>query len=165
MPVEIERKFLVHAARLPTAHLGAGARFAQGYLSQRPTVRVRLATQPGADDRAWLTVKGPGGLQRAEYEYAIPPDHAREMLGLCAVVIDKTRHHIPVGAHVWDVDGFHGRFEGLWLAEVELRAEGEDFVRPPWLAEEVTDDPRYSNAALAQSVGVFVRNGRLHWPT
>jgi len=161
MPLEIERKFLVHVHALPTARLGEGARFTQGYLSLRPTVRVRLAVQPGVADAAWITVKGPGGVRRAEFEYAIPPEDARAMMDLCAAVIDKTRYHLREGDHVWDVDTFHGRYAGLWLAEVELGAEDEGFVMPAWAAEEVTDDPRYSNAALAQATVVQVEDGRL----
>ena len=34
--------------------------------------------------------------------------------------------------------------------EVELGDEQEDFVRPPWLGGEVTDDPRYFNSALSE---------------
>ncbi len=161
MPLEIERKFLVVLDRLPVEALGPGARFAQGYLSLQPTVRVRLAVQPGIPEAAWITVKGPGGLRRAEYEYAIPPEHAREMLGLCVAALDKTRYHLRVGDHVWDVDAFHGRYDGLWVAEVELGADDEPFVRPPWAGDEVTGDARYTNAALALAATVKVRDGRL----
>ncbi len=87
-----------------------GSRFAQGYLSLEPTVRVRLAEREGEEARAWLTVKGPGGLTRAEFEYPIPPGDARAMLGLCVAVLSKTRYRVPVGAHVWDLDHFHDPF-------------------------------------------------------
>lgn len=149
MGVEIERKFLVDAAKVPLAARAGGSRFAQGYLSLEPTVRVRLAEREGEEARAWLTVKGPGGLTRAEFEYAIPPGDARAMLGLCVAAIAKTRYRVPVGAHVWDLDHFHDPFPDLWLAEVELDHPDEPFTRPAWLGEEVTDDPRYANAAIA----------------
>jgi adenylate cyclase len=37
----------------------------------------------------------------------------------------------------------------LIVAEIELREESDTFVRPAWLGEEVTTDPRYLNASLA----------------
>lgn len=149
MPQEIERKFLVAVERLPAEVLRDGARFTQGYLSTRPTVRVRLAERPGHPDAAWLTIKGPGGVSRAEYEYEIPAAHAREMVPLCVAVLHKTRYHVTVGDHVWDLDAYHEALDGFWLAEVELRRADEDFARPDWITDEVSHDPRYSNAALA----------------
>lgn len=149
MGTEIERKFLVRAERLPKDALGRGARFAQAYLSLEPTVRVRRSEREGEPPRAWLTVKGPGSRTRAEWEYEIPPDDALAMIPLAVASLDKTRYRVPVGAHVWDLDLFHNPFAGLWLAEVELARPDEDFVRPPWLGDEVTDDPQYTNAAIA----------------
>ena len=57
---------------------------------------------------------------------------------------------MPVGAHVWDVDIFHGDNEGLVMAEVELAHPDEDFVRPDWAGREVTEDARFFNAYLAK---------------
>ena len=34
------------------------------------------------------------------------------------------------------------------IAEIELREEGERFVLPPWIGEEVSADPRYYNSNL-----------------
>ena len=63
-------------------------------------------------------------------------------------LIDKTRYKIRYGEHLWDVDEFHGANDGLVIAEVELDSEAESFDRPPWLGEEVSDDPRYFNMNL-----------------
>ena len=123
-------------------------RLVQGYLSMDPerTIRVRIS-----DDTAWLTVKGiTRGYSRAEYEYEIPVATAEGMMTLCLPgVIEKTRHHIHVGRHLWEVDEFHGTNDGLVVAEVELESETEEFEKPPWLGEEVTQDPRYYNASLS----------------
>ena len=147
---EIERKFLVRTERLPASARTGGARLTQGYLAHTPSVRVRIAeSERGAE--AWLTVKGPGMIERAEYEYAIPVDDARGLLELCAASLTKVRRHVEVGAHTWDLDEFTGAHAGLWLAEVELSAQTEEFERPDWLGEEVTDDPRYTNSALARA--------------
>jgi adenylate cyclase len=146
MAHEIERKFLVTGTTWKT---GATARrLRQGYLSlaKERTVRVRMV-----DERAWLTIKGlTSGVTRLEFEYEIPAADARRMLDeLCHhPIIDKTRHEIRHGAHLWEVDEFHGDNAGLVVAEIELGAEGEQFERPPWLGAEVSDDPRYFNANL-----------------
>lgn len=120
----------------------------QGYLSLDPdrTVRVRLA-----GENAWLTVKGrTQGITRAEFEYEIPAADARELLELCQpAVIDKTRHRVEFGGHVWEVDVFHGANDGLVLAEVELADASIRPEIPPWVGAEVSDDARYYNACLA----------------
>ncbi len=153
MPTEIERKFLVDVSSLPeSVKTGGGARFMQGYLSVEPVVRVRLSEREGRDPEAWITIKGAGTLSRAEYEYAVPAEHAREMMALCVAVLSKTRHHVEVASHAWDLDEYHGALDGFWLAEVELRDEREEFERPRWVTEEVTQDPTYTNVALALKI-------------
>jgi CYTH domain-containing protein len=148
---EIERKFLVDAARVPAAARQHGARFEQGYLSFTPSVRVRRSERDGAEPEAWITIKGPGMIDRAEFEYPIPAADARELLKLCAARLTKTRYRVPFGKHVWDLDEFSGAHHGLWLAEVELAAADESFERPPWLGIEVSGDARYANSALASA--------------
>ena len=146
MPSEIERKFLV--ADDSWRDGVPGVRIAQGYLSQDPdrTVRVRVG-----GDTGWLTIKGrTEGITRAEFEYEIPLDDARELLGMCLPsVIDKTRYEIPFGGHVWEIDVFHGENEGLVIAEVELADESISPELPAWVGAEVSADARYFNACLA----------------
>lgn len=43
---------------------------------------------------------------------------------------------------------FHGRLDGLVLAEIELGDEHEPYSRPEWLGEEVTGQPQYYNANM-----------------
>lgn len=146
MASEIERKFLVSDDSWCDG--SPGVRMAQGYLTLDPdrTVRVRLA---GED--AWLTVKGrTTGITRVEFEYSIPPADARDLLEMCLPsVIDKTRHRIEFGGHVWEVDVFHGANEGLVLAEVELDDESVRPELPAWIGAEVSADARYYNSSLA----------------
>jgi adenylate cyclase len=148
MAIEIERKFLVTDLSWKSGL--TGKHYLQGYIAEQDgvTVRVRMAGDVGR-----LTVKGPStGASRAEFEYTIPADDVAEMLAtLCpGGRIDKTRYRVPVGAHVWEVDVFHGDNEGLVLAEVELGAEDEAFELPPWAGEDVTEDGRYYNVYLAR---------------
>ena len=63
-------------------------------------------------------------------------------------VIDKTRYQVKSGIHTFEVDEFYGENQGLTVAEVELSAEAEEFVKPEWLGEEVTGDVKYYNSML-----------------
>ena len=145
---EIERKFLV--AGDFRGEVSGASHIVQGYLSTTPgrSVRVRLR-----DEQGWITVKGPmRGLTRIEWEKEIPAGEAQLLLSLCEPgVIDKTRHLVPAAdGHVWEVDEFHGDNEGLVVAEIELGAEEEPFVRPAWVGAEVTGDRRYYNSMLTK---------------
>jgi len=121
----------------------------QGYVDpEAASVRIRLS-----GDTCFLTIKGAvSGMSRAEFEFTIPPNQGREILEqLChRPVIEKTRHLIEHAAHTWEVDVFAGDNEGLVTAEVELDDEDEVVELPVWIEREVTHDPRYANAALAQ---------------
>ena len=147
MPTEIERTFRVRGVAWRDEATDR-SEIRQGYLCTDVdrSVRVRLA-----DGRATLTVKGrTEGARRAEFEYPIPVADARRILNsLCRrPLIEKTRHRVPRDDLVWEVDEFHGANDGLVVAEVELDDERQTVVRPDWLGDEVTDDPRYYNACL-----------------
>jgi adenylate cyclase len=47
------------------------------------------------------------------------------------------------------VDEFYDDNEGLIIAEIELSSEEETFIKPDWLAVEVTNDKRYYNSYLS----------------
>ncbi len=144
---EIERKFLVRGEGWRGDVLGS-ARIEQGYLSADPERVVRVRIQEG---RAMLTVKGRGqGASRPEYEYPIPLADARELLALCLrPPIVKTRHRVEYQGAGFEIDVFEAENAPLVLAELELAREDQPVPRPPWLGEEVTEDPRYTNAHLA----------------
>lgn len=149
MATEIERKFLV-TGDFSRDVIGAG-RIVQGYICSRPgrTVRVRIRGEEG-----FLTIKGPSderGLSRYEFEQRIPLADAEELLKLCEPgVIDKVRHLVRLGKHVWEIDVFHGANEGLVMAEIELASEDEFFEKPAWLGPEVSGDRRYYNSMLTK---------------
>ena len=148
MGKEIERKFLAKGD-FPKEN---GIRIVQGYLSSVPerTVRVRVK-----GDKGYLTVKGIGnesGASRFEWEIEIPKEDALNLLKICEPgVIDKTRYHVKVGNHTFEVDEFYGDNEGLVIAEVELQEENEGFEKPEWLGEEVTGDVKYYNSMLMKN--------------
>ncbi len=154
MAVEIERKFLVVDDRWrEQAHQVVP--MAQGYLNdqaamdtggQRASVRVRLE-----GDEAHLNLKSRElGHTRQEFDYVIPVEDARALLALCVGgLIDKRRHLVEHGDHLWEIDEFLGDNAGLVVAEIELSSADEAFDRPDWLGAEVTDASRYYNLALA----------------
>jgi len=149
MAKEIERKFLVKPGAWSPRD--AGIHFKQGYLNAQKerVVRVRIE-----GERAKLTIKGvTTGVTRSEFEYAIPVEDAAVLLdNLCEKpLIDKHRHKEVHGGKTWEIDVFHGDNEGLVVAEIELTSESEAFVRPGWLGEEVSSDPRYFNSNLLKN--------------
>jgi adenylate cyclase len=150
---EIERKFLVHAERLPA--LPPGERLVQGYLATRPTVRVRTHEGPEGERSAFLTIKGDGLLARDEFEYAIPFEDAVALFKLCkSALVSKMRHRLCLAEDAslaWEVDVFDGDNAGLIVAEIELPSEEHPFERPEWIGEDVTFDPAYKNADLASN--------------
>jgi adenylate cyclase len=144
--VEIERKFLLQGDGW--RNQGQATLLRQGYLNSHKdrTVRVRIA-----GDEAFLTIKSRNvGASRGEWEYPIPVAEAAELLdGLCEQpLIEKIRHRIPQGQHVWEVDEFLGVNAGLVVAEIELGSEDEAFDKPDWVGEDVTGDVRYLNSNL-----------------
>jgi len=144
--IEIERKFLVVADDWKT--LAKPVFMRQGYLSSQPDRVVRVRVE---DDAAVLTIKGKAdGIARGEWEYPIPLADARALLdGLCEQpLIEKNRYRIALGDLVWEVDEFSGDNAGLVVAEVELSAVDEVFVKPTWCGEDVSHDHRYANANL-----------------
>lgn len=149
MAVEIERKFLLANDTWRAASDG-GTAISQGYLTNRVDCAVRVRVK---GDEAWLTVKGgTHGIARTEFEYPVPIADARAMLAELAErpFIEKVRHIVRVGEHVWEIDEFSGDNDGLVVAEVELDDASAEFERPPWLGEEVSNDPKYLNASLVR---------------
>lgn len=86
-----------------------------------------------------------------EFEYEIPLEDANQLLEeFCHhPIIEKRRFKVPYKGHTWEVDLFSGENQGLIVAEIELDEPDESFAHPPWLGNEVTDDPRYLNTNLA----------------
>lgn len=148
MATEIERKFLVRNERWRNA--AKGTLYKQGYLSveKEHTVRVRIS-----DQKSFLTIKGKNqGASRTEFEYEIPLADAEQLIKMChQPVIEKKRYRIPCKNFIWEVDEFFGENAGLILAEIELESEDQLFEKPDWIGAEVTADPRYYNASLAQN--------------
>jgi len=145
---EVERKFmLVHPpedALLQSAD--SHEEILQGYLVTQPgEMRLRLR-----DGRAFLTVKGDGGLVRSEWETEIPLWVFEHLWPLTeGRRISKIRY--AVGQ--LEVDQYRESLEGLWVLECEFRSQEDAaaFSLPEWAADavEVTSDKFYKNKELA----------------
>ena len=147
MGIEIERKFLVNHEQWEQLVKPVGEFYRQGYLLTDPqkTIRVRQTS-----DKGFLTIKGISvGATRAEYEYEIPFEEAKELLDQFAVAeLSKVRYKIAIENHIWEVDVFSGNNQGLIVAEIELESENEKFVLPTWIDREVTGEEKYYNSNL-----------------
>jgi adenylate cyclase len=155
---EIERRFLVDAKKLPNFHPYRYVTINQGYLSVAPpVVRVRIETCARTKHKnAYMTTKGKGNITRKEVNTRIGIPDAEALMEMTLRRLTKRRwtySDVPDGK-VWHIDHFldpnpHAMAHKLWLAEIELQDEGEEFLRPEWLLEEVTQDSTYSNVNLA----------------
>jgi CYTH domain-containing protein len=148
--LEIERKFLVINDNYKALAFSSD-RIAQGYICREGGNSARVRVR---GDKGYITIKGPsldGGLSRFEWEKEIPVAEALELLKLCHDgIIDKIRHLVKCGEHIFEVDEFFGDNEGLVIAEVELGDVGETFAKPDFIGQEVTGDKRYYNSRLTR---------------
>ena len=140
---EIERKFLIDLKKINLKSLKK-EKIIQGYLSTDPVIRVRIK-----NNKAFLTIKGPGQISRLELEYSIPIKDAKKLLKLTNIKVEKTRYLYPFEGKTWEIDIFLGANKGLAMAEVELKSIKEKFKKPDFVLKEVSLENKFSNAQLA----------------
>jgi CYTH domain-containing protein/CHAD domain-containing protein len=151
-PVEIERKYLL--STLPPAVRSVPATIIQqGYLPGTEVLERIRSLRSDTRTRWMRTVKVGQGVARLEFEEEVLPSFGERLYALTdGARVEKRRYAVPAGTHTWEVDDFTDR--DLVLAEVELSDAEEAVEIPAWLApylvREVTDDPDFTNAALAR---------------
>jgi CYTH domain-containing protein len=157
---EIERRFLL--SELPDNSVLLTCErlfFKTVYLyTGDPELRLRevINLTDGASVKSTysMAAKFGGGMTRYEVLNEIPKElfESRFESGEFPV-INKLRFKKRARGLVWEVDNFAAtlRFNGLYVAEVELKSRNQKVAIPSWLKveKEVTDDPRYSNKNLA----------------
>lgn len=154
---EIERRFLLSGipAGLDQAPV---TRLEQGYLpGERLIERVRRTVHPDGRTEFTRTVKVGSGIARVEVEETTDAVTFEVLWSLTeGRRIRKRRHRLSSDGVVWEVDVFEDR--PLVMAEVELPSVDSTVALPAWLSEllvcEVTDDGRFTNAALSRHAGV-----------
>lgn len=148
MGLETERKFLVDHEKWKRVKKPKGMHYRQGYLinDDSRTVRVRITDKLG-----YITFKGPTkGITRKEFEYKIPLEDGVELLEIfSAPGTEKIRYRIKYEGKLWEVDEFLGDNNGLIIAEIELKDEHEEFKKPDWVTDDVSDEKKYYNSNLS----------------
>jgi adenylate cyclase len=147
--MEIERKFLVE--RVPELGDQESVAIEQGYLALAVEGGAEVRLRRRGDERL-LTVKGGTGRLRVEEEIELDREQFESLWPLTEDRrLSKTRHLLPHGDLVVELDVFEGDLDGLVVAEIEFPSEeeAERFEPPPWLGRELTGDERYLNESLA----------------
>lgn len=150
---EIERKYLLRGR--PPHSVGApSVEIDQGYIPGE-RIRERIRRARGADGtRYYRTIKMGSGIQRIEIEEGATEAFFDAVWPLTVGFrVRKRRHLVSDDGLVWEIDEFLDR-PSLWLAELELAHVDQVVKIPEWLEpfveREVTDDPGYTNRALAR---------------
>lgn len=170
MPLEIERKFLVDASRLPPLDAWPvpfeASYIVQSYLKAKDSkvsserVRQRIPTDGGPCKYTHTKkVRVDDGVHH-EDECEVSKRSYNRLLKRAdpsMVVISKVRRVFgwPGDGKDWifELDFFSAPHDGLVLLEIELPYVGTDFPMPPFIpvVREVTKERGYSNAALARA--------------
>jgi len=153
MPLEIERKFLLRGLP-PVAAQAGSVTIDQGYLPG-DEIRERVRRVRGRHGAQFVrTLKAGAGIERIEIEEETTEQFFMAVWPLtrgCRVY--KRRYEVADAGVVWEIDEFLDRAD-LWLAEVELERADQPVTFPEWLqpyiVREVTDEPEYTNHALAK---------------
>jgi CYTH domain-containing protein len=151
--MEIEKKFLVTKMPEIKESLGTSV-IEQGYLSSEPVIRIRRL-----DEQYILTYKSRENVEKQdgvcinrEEEFPLTKAAYEHLKPKCdGHMIQKERQRIPYEGYTIELDIFHGKYEGMMVAEVEFATveEAEKFSKPDWFGKNVSDDYHYSNAFLA----------------
>ena len=167
--MEIERKWMVkgwpEGNGFPLLPLKEEFAMRQGYISVRPTVRIREEALKGGDTAHILCFKSGGGLAREEIERPIDRQLFEELDRkiIAKPLIGKIRrsYRLPDGLvlEVNHVD--EGQPTEFWYAEVEYPTveaarswQPEAFGLGDYLSDDVTDQP-------GQSMGAYWEQTRM----
>ena len=146
MHLEIERRFLVDKANF--IFLDKKKCIKQAYLlfDDNQVLRIRKI-----ENNFLLTYKyKKTNINRLEFEYEIPNEDGEKLISLSKYfIIEKDRYYHQVKNHLWEIDVFSGKNQGLIIAEIELNDENEEIEIPSWIGKEISNDDRYLNFNLS----------------
>ena len=160
--MEIERKWMVNGwpegENFPALPLKEEFAMRQGYISVRPTVRIREEALKGGETAYILCFKSAGGLAREEIECSIDKDLfvqlEEKIIGKPLIKKVRRSYRLPDGAvlEVNHVD--EGLPTAFWYAEVEYPTVEAALSWQPaacglaaYLNDEVTNQPGQSMGA------------------
>lgn len=150
--IEIERKFLVNASKLPDLNKLKFREISQCYVTMEDDYveRVRLSLEPDGTYLCELTRKSAeSGMSRTEETHNISLEEAIDKIKRSPYnVIHKKRYIYWHNTEMWEIDIFGAECKGLIVAEVEIPSEDWEFELPSFVTEEVTDKKEYYNKEL-----------------
>lgn len=148
MAIEIEHKYLINTLLWNKIIPNKSFKIKQAYLLSEIDKTIRIRTK---DKKGYLTIKGKTiNASRPEFEYEIPYEDAVELIKTYgSQLIEKTRHIVLHEGKIWEIDEFEGLNKGLFVAEIELKTETENYQLPSWVKENITNEIKYANSNLA----------------
>lgn len=159
MSIEFERKFFIDVDGIPFEEVISTHHLQQGYIcaDDHSIVRIRNDKSDANTSKWYITIKQdmkePGKNHEFEYEVS----DASDLFSTLTRTIVKTRRCIPIKNTplVIELDQFHDKHKGLWIAEVELASDEESDLlnenMPTWFTEEITGNRSYSNYQLSKA--------------
>jgi adenylate cyclase len=143
--VERERTWLVRSLPHP---LPPGVPVVQGYLVADDGVAVRVHRSCTGHV---MTVQGRGSRRGTELDWELTEAQFDAVWPLTRRArVEKVRHAVRLGPLRATIEVFAGPLVGLALVTVEQDDDVDGFTAPDWFGDEVSDDPRYTDATLAR---------------
>ena len=153
--MEIERKWMLNG--WPPEELGLPLLYEQsmrqGYISVRPTVRIREEAMTGGNTEYVLCVKSGAGLVRKEIEMEISKDkflELEDLIGLPLIPKVRRTYALPDGIKLEVNHVDEGLPTEFWYAEIEYptaeiargwNAESISPILAEYLNDDVTEEP------------------------
>ena len=152
--MEIERKFIagnINYSNYPNYLIE------QGYIAKNKEFKIRVRKVIKDNDTKYtLTYKKRISEDvniNSELELEIDEDIYNQLLSKRdGNIIKKNRYLIPFNNLTAELDIFDDKLKGLKLVEVEFknREEYNNFKKPIWFLDEVTNDSKISNSNLTE---------------
>ena len=153
--LELERRWLVDRAARPSID-GLPMTLIEDRYIEGTRMRLRRMSPLTVGEAKWKLTKkyecNDPAARPIVTAYLTEAEHG-VFAALPARTLRKRRFHVLVEGQYWSLDVFEGGLDGLELVEIEATDEAElvALVPPAWAAREVTHDPRYQCASLANT--------------
>ena len=155
---EIERKYLIAMPGRDFLESCERSEITQTYLlgDVNTTERVRKRVRGETCEYTHTIKRKLSNMRRLEDEHQIGEETYRQLLLRAdpdCRVMEKTRCVLVIDGLTWELDIFPF-WDDRAILELELTGEEQHFALPDCftLIREVTDDPRYTNAALSREI-------------
>lgn len=123
------------------------------------TVEARIRWQNDAISMAVKADTATAG-ERYKFVFEVTPQFANLLVPYCPNYVKKRHYVVPAPDNEnvvpapdnekWEVNCYEGKNAGLITAEIEHTNTGRHPTKPPWVGQDVTSNPDYTNRSLAQ---------------